>query len=74
MNYCKKNQNKWEVLRWGDILPPPKKYEEIINSEVEKRNYEKTINVCKKLQSLIQKVIVRNTAIISKNEYDNIRI
>ena len=51
-----------------------KKYEAIINSEVEKLNYEKTINVCKKLQSLIQKVIVRKTAIISRNEYDNIRI
>ena len=62
------------MLKWRDILPPKNKYEAIINSEVEKLNYEKTINVCKKLQSLIQKVIVRNTAIISQNEYDNIRI
>ena len=62
------------MLEWGYILLPKNKYEAIINSEVEKLNYEKTINVCKKLQSLIQKVIVRNTAIISQNEYDNIRI
>ena len=39
-----------------------------------KNIYKKNVSECKKFQSLIQKVINRNTTGISHKEYDNARI
>ena len=58
----------------GDIDTSKTKDSTNISSEVEKLNYEETINECKKLRRISQKVIVRNTSKMSQNEYDNVRI
>ena len=41
-----------------------------VEREVENINHEKTVSECKKLLSLIQKVVKRNTTFIYPNEYD----
>ena len=90
MNYKKKQKNwtyekeffKWAITQKSEQLGYVKVGRGVtnknkwyhINNEVEKLNYEKNINEYKKLRILIQKVIVRNTAIISQNYYDRVRI
>ena len=51
---------------------PPKK-EEKMESEVEKINFE-NVSECKKIRSLIQNVVIRNTNINYQNLYDNVRM
>ena len=57
----------------GDTNPPKKKWK-YIRSETKKLNYDKTVSECDKFQGLIQKVVVRNTHIISQNYYYDVRL
>ena len=73
-NFCKTNLEQIVDAKLGGDITSKKQDTKYINSEVGKLIYGKTINECKKLRSLFQKVILRNTAIISQNEDNNLRL
>ena len=59
------------MLMWEEIVPPKKQEEGNIKWSW-KLNYEETVSDWNKLKSLIEKVVMRNTNIITQNKYDSV--